>query len=108
MPVYRKLVRDRIPEIIAASGKEAIWRVMEDDEYQKEVRKKLHEELAEYEAAKDDSSALEELADMLELIHTLAGIHGSKPEDLERIRATKAAERGGFRRKLLLEKVIDG
>lgn len=39
MPVYRKLVRDRIPEIIAASGKEAIWRVMEDDEYQKEVRK---------------------------------------------------------------------
>ncbi|MFD1428384.1 putative house-cleaning noncanonical NTP pyrophosphatase (MazG superfamily) [Kroppenstedtia sanguinis] len=72
------------------------------------MRKKLHEELAEYEATQDDSSALEELADLLELIYTLAGIHGSTPADLERIRAAKVAERGGFRRKILLEEVIDG
>ncbi|MGF7089254.1 putative house-cleaning noncanonical NTP pyrophosphatase (MazG superfamily) [Kroppenstedtia sanguinis] len=32
MPAYGKLVRDRIPVIIAASGKKAIWRGMEDDE----------------------------------------------------------------------------
>lgn len=107
MPVYHKLIRDRIPEIIAASGKEAVFRVMDDDEYQKEVRAKLHEELAEYESAEDGPSALEELADMLELIHALAGIHGSSPEELEKIRAVKAEKRGGFRKKLLLEEVVE-
>jgi predicted house-cleaning noncanonical NTP pyrophosphatase (MazG superfamily) len=107
MPIYRKLIRDRIPEVIAASGKKAVIRVLEDEEYRKEARKKLHEELAEYESAEDDKSALEELADILELVYALAEIHGSSREDLEKIRAAKESERGGFRRKLFLEEVVD-
>jgi predicted house-cleaning noncanonical NTP pyrophosphatase (MazG superfamily) len=107
MPIYRKLIRDRIPEVIAASGKKAVIRVLEDEEYRKEARKKLHEELAEYESAENDKSALEELADILELVYALAEIHGSSREDLEKIRAAKETERGGFRQKLFLEEVAD-
>ncbi|WP_124728302.1 nucleoside triphosphate pyrophosphohydrolase [Staphylospora marina] len=107
MPVYEKLIRDRIPEIIEASGKKAITRVLGDEEFQREARKKLHEELAEYEAAKNDRESLEELADLLELIHALAECHGATMEELEKIRRDKLSKRGGFDRKLFLVEVTD-
>ncbi|MDR6224702.1 nucleoside triphosphate pyrophosphohydrolase [Desmospora profundinema] len=107
MGIYNKLIRDRIPKIIFASGKQAVIRVMDDKEYRKEIRKKLYEELEEYLRAEDDDAALEELADMLELIHVLTEIHGSTPGELEMIRAGKAEKRGGFKEKLFLERVMD-
>ncbi len=45
---YHKLVRDRIPEIIAASGKACVTEVLSDEDYLKMVDAKLVEELAEY------------------------------------------------------------
>lgn len=44
---YNKLVRDRIPEIIEASGKQAKWDFWEEEEYCRMVDAKLAEELAE-------------------------------------------------------------
>ena len=61
---YHKLVRDRIPEIIEASGKTCVTEVLSDEEYLKMVDAKLDEELAEYH--KDQH--IEELADLLEVI----------------------------------------
>ena len=37
MPVYNKLVRDRIPEIIEMSGKSFTTRILEDDDYLIEI-----------------------------------------------------------------------
>ena len=48
MPAYNKLVRDKIPEIISASGKKANCRILGEDEYIKELDRKLDEECAEY------------------------------------------------------------
>ena len=62
---YNKLVRDRIPEIIQASGKMCSTEILSDEEYQKQVDAKLDEELAEYH--KDQN--IEELADLVEVIH---------------------------------------
>ena len=45
-----KLVRDRIPEIIIADGKKPITRILDNDEYLRELDKKLNEEIAEYQA----------------------------------------------------------
>ena len=58
---YNKLVRDRIPEIIEASGAKCKTRVLSDEEYIKMVDAKLDEELAEYHADQN----IEELADLL-------------------------------------------
>ena len=44
---YNKLVRDRIPEIILASGKKCSTEILSDEEYLKLVDAKLDEELAE-------------------------------------------------------------
>ena len=42
--MYKKLVRDRIPEIILSKGETPITRILSDAEYKEELEKKLHEE----------------------------------------------------------------
>lgn len=98
---YYKLVRDRIPEIIEASGKTCKTEVLPDIEYLKMIDAKLDEELSEYH--KDQN--IEELADLLEVIYAAAKARGYTLEELERVRADKAAKRGGFEKKILLKEV---
>ena len=43
--IYNKLVRDNIPNIIKEKGEEPITRILSDEEYKKELEKKLNEEL---------------------------------------------------------------
>lgn len=107
MPIYNKLVRDRIPEIIEANGKSFTTRILDEKEYHSELRKKMHEELEEYEATDNHEDALEELADMLELIHAVATAHGSDFNQLEAIRQKKAEKRGGFEKRIFLMGVED-
>ncbi len=71
------------------------------------ITKKLHEELAEYLETTNDSDAMEELADLLELIHSLTYIHSSNPIELEEIRLKKAEKRGGFNDRIFLVEVHD-
>ncbi|WP_040225594.1 nucleoside triphosphate pyrophosphohydrolase [Bhargavaea cecembensis] len=107
MPVYHKLVRDRIPEIIEKDGKQPSVRTLNDEEYMKELRKKLGEELEEYLAADNAVAAVEELADMLELIYATANAHGATPHQLDMIREKKAEERGAFDERIYLIEVVD-
>ncbi|MFK2825331.1 nucleoside triphosphate pyrophosphohydrolase [Bacillus sp. B190/17] len=107
MPVYNKLVRDRIPEIIGNSGKTYSTRILDEKEYESEVRIKMNEELVEYEEAVSDEEAIEELADLLELIHAAAAIHGADFNQLETIRRQKAEKRGGFGERIFLIEVED-
>ena len=98
---YNKLVRDRIPEIIEASGKTCVTETLSSDEYLRMLDAKLDEELAEYH--KDQN--IEELADLLEVIRAAVIARGWTLEELERVRAEKAAERGGFEKRILLRAV---
>ncbi|WP_214846019.1 nucleoside triphosphate pyrophosphohydrolase [Exiguobacterium sp. S90] len=107
MPLYHKLVRDEIPTIIAKTGKQATFRTLEPEEFLVEAKRKLHEEVAEYEAAVTDADAVEELADLLELIQALAKTHGTTVEELEAVRQAKQQKRGGFEERLYLVEVED-
>ncbi|MBO1511126.1 nucleoside triphosphate pyrophosphohydrolase [Metabacillus bambusae] len=102
MPVYNKLVRDKIPEIIKSSGKEFRTKQLNGVGYIKELRTKLKEEINEYIEADTDGQALEELADILEIIHSLAVVHGSNFESVDDIRQDKYIKRGGFQEKIFL------
>ncbi|HEX2312854.1 MAG TPA: NUDIX domain-containing protein [Thermomonospora sp.] len=93
-----KLVRDRIPEIIEAAGGHPETRTADEAEYLAALRAKLYEEAGEYVADGDPA----ELADVLEVVRALASAHGMDPAELERLRAEKAAERGGFTGRVLL------
>ncbi|MEV4260385.1 nucleoside triphosphate pyrophosphohydrolase [Kribbella sp. NPDC049584] len=100
MDVDGKLVRDRIPEIISASGAEPITYRAGAAEYRRRLWGKLMEEVDEFLAA-DRATAVEELADILEVVYALAADLGTTKEDLEATRATKAAERGTFSNRVI-------
>jgi predicted house-cleaning noncanonical NTP pyrophosphatase (MazG superfamily) len=103
MPIYNKLVRDNIPEIIAKNGQQARFRVLAEDEFIQKLEEKLQEEVAEY---LQDKNA-DELADILEVVYALGRQLGHTPEALEELRERKVVARGGFDKRLLLQSVID-
>ena len=98
---YHKLVRDKIPELIEKEGKESVCSILSDEEYLEFLDRKLSEELEEY----LEDKSMEELADLLEVMMAVAKARGSSIEEVERIRQQKAAKRGGFEKKILLEEV---
>jgi len=61
MPVYNKLVRDLIPDIIGAQGKQCTIKTLDMETYIIELRKRLQEEHQEYITAETDQEASEEL-----------------------------------------------
>jgi predicted house-cleaning noncanonical NTP pyrophosphatase (MazG superfamily) len=95
---HNKLVRDKIPEIIAEHGERPVTRILAGVEYKQELKKKLHEEFGEF----DQSESIEELADILEIIHALASVDGIDHDRLEAMRQEKRKERGGFDRRIFL------
>ena len=99
--IYNKLVRDKIPEIIEASGKTCETEILSDEEYLKMLDKKLDEELAEYHQEQN----IEELADLLEVLYATAKARGYSIEELEQVRNEKKKARGGFEEKILLKSV---
>ncbi|MFD1020951.1 phosphoribosyl-ATP pyrophosphohydrolase [Thalassobacillus hwangdonensis] len=107
MPIYNKLVRDRIPEIIIQNGKILQTRRLSTLEYQTELRKKLLEEVDEYLDVNENKAAVEELADIMELVSALAKQHDSSIEEVEKVRKKKAQERGAFNDQVFLESVED-
>ena len=98
---YHKLVRDRIPEIIESSGKTCTTEILSDEDYLRMIDAKLDEELAEYH--KDQN--IEELADLMEVIYAATIARGYTLDQLEQVRAEKAAKRGAFAKKILLKEV---
>lgn len=97
MKQFNKLVRDKIPEIIVANGETPITRVLGDDEYKRELIKKLGEEYQEF----CDNPSVEELADIMEVLKALTPLITSN-EELEKVRVEKAAKRGAFDKKIFL------
>jgi predicted house-cleaning noncanonical NTP pyrophosphatase (MazG superfamily) len=95
-----KLVRDRIPDIIRADGSEPIVYQADPAEYRQRLRDKLLEEVDEFLTA-DPASAVEELADVLEVVYALAADLGTDRPTLEQLRQAKATERGAFADRLV-------
>ena len=95
---YHKLVRDRIPEIIEASGKSCVTETLSEEEYLRMVDAKLDEELVEY----HNEPNLEELADIMEVLFALAKDMGYEESDLIEENARKRGERGSFEDRIVL------
>lgn len=91
-----KLIRDFIPEILKSKGIVMHTRVMEPEEFIQRLKDKLLEESEEVRQTKNSDELLEELADVMEIMHTLAAAEGLSMELIEKKRAEKQHLRGGF------------
>ncbi|WP_421934647.1 nucleoside triphosphate pyrophosphohydrolase [Phenylobacterium sp.] len=91
-----KLIRDKLPEIMRASGLRVFDRVLDDAAFLAALKTKLGEEAAEAVAAASAEELLGELADVMEVVLALAESQGFTMADLEAARLAKRDERGGF------------
>lgn len=96
-----KLVRDKIPEIIKQSGRVPQSHIAEPAEYDILVKQKLEEEVKEFLASEN----IEELADVLEIIHTIAENKKIDWDKLEQIRINKIQKNGGFSKRIVLDSI---
>lgn len=102
MKEYNKLVRDNIPEIMIQNGATPITRILSQEEYLQELKKKLLEETNEF----LESENIEELADIEEVILAILDTTNQTRNNLEDIRLKKVKKRGAFNKRIFLEKEL--
>ena len=103
-----KLVRDYIPSIIldkSVKGTKVNTKILNGDDFKNALRDKLQEEVTEYLESKTAEEEIEELADVLEVVLTLASIRGVSPDTLNRARELKRKLKGSFNSRIYLESV---
>lgn len=96
-----KLVRDRIPQIIEASGKKPVIRVASKEELGTLLVDKLKEEVKEFK----NSGEVEELADILEVVEAIGKTKGLSMRELLREKRKKQSERGSFSERVVLKRI---
>jgi predicted house-cleaning noncanonical NTP pyrophosphatase (MazG superfamily) len=96
---YNKLIRDNIPEIIISKGGTPVTHVATAAEFEVKLLEKLAEEVQEF----TESKSAEEMADIQEVLKALYEHYGLQAEVIEDLRWKKAAERGAFTKRLILE-----
>ena len=95
---YNKLVRDKIVENIKNSGRNPSYRIMDNEEYLKELNKKLLEEAHEF----VEDNSIEELADVFEVIESIIKIKNINIEEVRKYQQIKKEKNGGFDKKIYL------
>jgi predicted house-cleaning noncanonical NTP pyrophosphatase (MazG superfamily) len=98
---YNKLVRDKIPAIIRATGRDCVVETLAEEDYRQALRTKLVEEAREAATTTGDD-LIAELADVLEVVDALCAAHGLDPAAVRAEQDRKRAERGGFAARLRL------
>lgn len=95
LPSEGKLVRDLIPDVVTASGRQPITETISDTDLIDALRHKVVEEVQELFNA-DSSGRVEEMADVLEVLRGMALAVGVEWEAIEEVARVKRRERGGF------------
>lgn len=96
--VFKKLVRDRIPEIIQAAGKQCAIETMDEADFHQALRAKLVEEAA----VTDLIGLVTELADLYEVMDTLMAAYDIDRQAVLAEQKRRQIERGGFNRRIRL------
>lgn len=100
-----KLVRDKVPSLIAKDGGSYSLQLLSPLEHQTEISKKLHEEIVEYSEAATKECAIEELVDIVELVHAALKLHDVSLEQFESLRLAKRKRKGGFEKGIYLNTI---
>lgn len=103
-----KLVRNRIPELIIKSGKVCvIKKELDPYELNESLKRKLYEEVNEFCYAENAEERIEELADILQVIHEIMTVNGISRDQLKQAIVEKTTEKGDFSDHIILLGVRD-
>jgi predicted house-cleaning noncanonical NTP pyrophosphatase (MazG superfamily) len=96
---YNKLIRDKIPEILENKGVKFKIHIAKNKEYWEKLKEKLGEEFDEFKKNED----IEEMADIIEVIDAICVFKKFGKKKLIDLKNKKLKERGGFKKKIILE-----
>lgn len=100
--IFNKLVRDKIPAIIEADNCTPKTRILDDKEFRSELDRKLQEECNEVISANNSEDRKEELADVYEILRTMAKLENVDIEEISKIADQKCEKRGAFEERIYL------
>ena len=99
---YNKLVRDKIPEDIDSEpGRKCKYRILNDEDYLKELNRKVLEEANEF----IEENSIEELGDLMEVIKAIMQLKGYNIEEVNIAMKIKEDKKGAFKNRIFLEYV---
>lgn len=96
---YNKLIRDKIPEILEKKGVRYKIHIADKKEYWQKLKEKLSEEVKEF----SKSESIDEFADILEVLDAISIYKKFNKGKVKAIKKKKTRERGGFKKKIILE-----
>jgi predicted house-cleaning noncanonical NTP pyrophosphatase (MazG superfamily) len=99
---FRKLVRDDIPRKIRESGEKVLLAKIRKEDTRSALIVKLIEEAFELKAAQTPDEVSEELADVLEVVKSLAEAANVDWKEVQDIAQKKREERGSFKDSIVL------
>lgn len=99
---YNKLVRDKIPERIKESGGVYLVKRLSDQDYCKELIKKVGEEGDGIVMAKDRNGIVDEMGDLLDVLDELKNNFKIKASEISASRKAAFIKKGGFKKRLFL------
>lgn len=100
---YNKLIRDKIPDKIRGKGELCeVRRIMDDNEFEQELLKKVKEEASALSMVRTREDLLDELADLLEVLDALKEYHQLTPEELRVVRVENQQKKGAFKERYFL------
>jgi predicted house-cleaning noncanonical NTP pyrophosphatase (MazG superfamily) len=100
---YDKLIRDRVPELMAAEGVRFEVVPLDPSEFRRALLAKLVEEAVEAGEASDRVALLREIADVFEVLDALLALEGASVDQARAVQRERRETRGGFAGRLVLK-----
>jgi len=105
---YDKIIRDGVVDRLVKLGDRVEFETITDNEQiLARLISKIHEEADEYLEASPEKKA-SELADILQLVHSIATRDGLDMKLVEDIRQDKLVKVGGYDKGIILKRVVKG
>jgi len=95
----RKLVRDKVPDIVQDDSK---FEILSNEDYRLSLREKITEEAQEVKNADTRANLVEELGDLEEVIRGILSDASITYEEMDSIRKAKINQKGKFSKKFVM------
>lgn len=105
-----RLVRDNIPKIYENEGKVCVTERLEMEEYAERLIEVLDGKMQDFKSAfemQDDENAVNEIAEVVEVLYAVLNLIGVEKESFEKIRLAKCQKFGGYDNRVLLKEVLE-
>lgn len=102
---FDKLIRDKAHQKMLEAGVEMNLKKLSEEETLSYYKKKIVEEAEEVRDANTTEELIEEMADCLEVIRSMAKFIGTDFDEIENIRKVKKEHKGSFDNHIIVEDV---